>query len=45
MGQFIFAAEARFDKDGNLTEHPSDEGREYAGINQLYDPDEVEHLD
>ena len=45
MGQYIFAAEARFDDNGNLTAHPSEEGKEYAGINQLFDPDEVEIID
>ena len=45
MGRFIYDSEARLDRNGNMQAHQSDEGLEYAGLNQKYDPQEVAHLD
>lgn len=45
MGQFIYDSEARLDKDGNLTAYASEEGKEYGGLNELYDPAEVKKID
>lgn len=45
MGQFIYDSEARLDKDGNLTAYASEEGKEYGGLNEQYDPAEVKKID
>lgn len=45
MGQFIYDSEARLDGNGNLAAYASEEGKEYGGLNELYDPEEVKQLD